>query len=366
MIKKALIFNPYLDTLGGGEFYSLLVADFLLNKKFELEIAWPEKDVLEKIKQRFNLDFKNKVRVNEKAFLILKKKGNFIEKFLLTRNYGLVFFVSDGSIPLLLAQQNWLLFQSPFIKVQGRSVLNQAKLRRIDQVICYSQFVKKFIDKEFRVNSRVIYPAISNQFLKLTKPEPVKRNIILSVGRFDEVLNAKKQDILVKNFRKMVDRGLRNWQLVLLGGLMKPNKDFKKLKSLTKGYPVKIIINASFKSLVDYYQKAKIYWHGAGFGENLWLHPEKAEHFGITILEAMFYGSVPLVFKAGGPLEILGERNKALFWQKTDGLISKTNFWIRNEAKRQKKGEELRTRSKKFSQKDFYSQLSQLFHAGKN
>ena len=44
--------------------------------------------------------------------------------------------------------------------------------------------------------------------------------------------------------------------------------------------------NCPFEELIKLYEKAKIFWHGAGFGENENLNPEKMEHFGITTVSA--------------------------------------------------------------------------------
>lgn len=358
MRKKALIFNPYLDTLGGGEFYSFLMGEFLLRKGFKVELAWFNKDILNQFKKRFDLDFRKRIKINSQAFSVLKKKGNFKQRYFLTRDYQLIFFVSDGSIPLLFGKKNWLLFQAPFTNVKGSSILNQWKLKNINQVFCYSQFVKNFIDKEFKIKSEVVYPSISNSFLK-KKRIVRKENIILSVGRFDEALNSKRQDVLIKVFKKMQDQGLTDWQLILIGGLKKENSSFRKLKKSTKNYPIKIISNASFQVLMEYYQKAKIYWHGTGYGQDLNLHPEKGEHFGITVLEAMSYGTVPLVFNGGGLPEII--EDNFLIWKTTNELIKKTKelindpFLLINLEKASIK------RAKIFNQKKLFSDLNKLF-----
>jgi glycosyltransferase involved in cell wall biosynthesis len=360
MRKKALIFNPYLDILGGGEFYSLLIAEFFLKKKFQVEIAWPEKEILKKIKERFGLDFKKKVKINHQAFYILKKRGNFIEKYLLTKSYQLIFFISDGSIPLLFGEKNWLLFQAPFTQIQGKSILNQWKLKRINQVICYSSFVKKFIDREFKVNSQVVYPSLAKKFFNL---KPIKKeNIILSVGRFDEKLNAKKQDILIKVFKQMIDQGLKSWRLILLGGLMTENEYFKKLKQAAEGYPIKIMANVDFKTIISYYQKAKIYWHAAGYGEDLRKDPRKAEHFGLVIAEAMICRTVPLVFKAGGPIEIIGSNMDNLGWLSQEELIKKTGLLIKKPELREKLARQLRKRALHFNQGKFFNNLTGLLN----
>lgn len=355
-MKKALIFNPYLDTLGGGEFYTFLIIEFLTKKNYRVEIAWPKKEIFSQIEKRFNLNIGNGVTINPKAWGLLKSKHNLFKKYLFTKNYQLVFYISDGSIPFLFAKRNYLLFQSPFQNVNGQSVFNRLKLKNVYQIFCYSKFVKKFIDKEFKIKARIIPPAINNSFFKLKKIK--KENIIISVGRFDQIMNAKKQHILVNVFKQMVDEGLKNWELVLLGGLMLENNYFRKLKKQSQGYPIKIIANADFNVLKDYYQKSKIYWHAAGFGENLNLHPERAEHFGISVVEAMACGCAPIVFKGGGLPEILGNKNQKWLWQTKKKLKAKTKLLINDNNLRQELSRQVKKRAMLFNKKSFISNLS--------
>jgi len=42
---KAAIFNPYLDTLGGGERYTAAIAKVLADKGFRVDIAWKKKSI---------------------------------------------------------------------------------------------------------------------------------------------------------------------------------------------------------------------------------------------------------------------------------------------------------------------------------
>ncbi len=357
-MKKALIFNPYLDTLGGGEYFCFKVAEFLADKKFEVEIAWPKSVILKDFYQRFKLNIDNRVKFNPFVWQVLQNKQNLLQKYLLTRKYQFIFFVSDGSIPFLFGKKNILLFQAPFTKVRGQSFLNQLKLKNISTAVCYSNYVKKFIDKEFSLDAQVIYPPIAEIFFQ---PHGQKKvNIILSVGRFDQLMNAKRQDVLVNAFKFMVDNGLKNWQLVLIGGLMRKGNYFDNLRKSAKGYPIKILTNASFDNLLHYYQRAKIYWHAAGYGADLNKEPEKAEHFGISIVEAMVSKAVPIVFKGGGPVEIVGNDNKQLYWTTPQELQEKSKLLITNDDFRVKVGEEVRVKAESFRTANFFAGLSKL------
>lgn len=361
MTKKALVFNPYFNTLGGGEYYCLTVIEFLLKHKYQVEIAWFNDEIIAKIQKRFAIILGNKVKINKKAFSILSSKKNLLKKYFFEKIYQLIFFVSDGSIPWLFGNKNWIHFQVPFNNVDGSSLLTWLKLKNIDQIICNSKFVKKHIDQEFKVNAIVIYPPLNKIYFDLNKIK--KENIILNVGRFDEQLNSKKQDILVKVFKKMVNEGLKDWHLILVGGLLKKDNSYLfKLKQDIKNYPIKILTNLNFEALLYYYQKARIYWHAAGFGEDLQLHPEKAEHFGISILEAMASGNIPLVYGEGGPREIISEQNKDLLWLTLEELILKTKKIITSRKKLNKLSLDFKKLATKYDKETFFSNLAKLIN----
>ena len=59
--------------------------------------------------------------------------------------------------------------------------------------------------------------------------------------------------------------------------------------------------------LLELYSRASLFWHAAGHGQDDRRHPERLEHFGITTVEAMAHGAVPLVFPAGGPAEVVAD-----------------------------------------------------------
>ncbi len=317
MIKRAAIYTPYAQTLGGGERYILTLCQVLLNNKWQVEVTFKNKDLLDQARRRFNLPLKNLALIEEN---LLQKKSFFNQC-----KYDLLFWVSDGSIPLMMAKKNWLHFQVPFHNVNGRGLFNIMKLRLVDKIICNSFFTKKIIDKEYGVSSSVWYPPVA---IDDFSPQE-KERIIVAVGRFETTMNVKRQDILISVFKKMVDDGLSNWKLVLIGGSLAEEEKNLFLKSLRKqaqNYPIEFKVNASFEELKKTYSKAKIFWHAAGFGIDEKKEPEKVEHFGMTTIEAIASGCWPLVYSAGGQKEIFrdfSQKNLCL-WTKKDELVNKT------------------------------------------
>lgn len=321
---KIGIFDPYLDTLGGGEKYILDIAS-CLSKENSVFLFWNDSNILDKAKERFGVDC-SAIKLKQNIFS--PNASPFpLKKLLESAKYDLIIYVSDGSLPFLLSKKNILLFQFPVNWVRGKNLIARLKFKKVDKIICYSYFVKRFLDRTFPKESIVLSPAID--LAKIKKGS--KENIILSVGRFTKALNTKKQDFLIECFKKMCSEGLRGWKLVLIGSSLPCDKDFVESLSLRiKNFPIEIYNNASFKTLSGYYPKAKIYWHAAGYAEDLQKNPERAEHFGISTLEAMAAGAVPLVFNGGGQVEIVEDKKNGFLWDTQEELINKTLEIINN------------------------------------
>ena len=304
---KALFFDPYLDSFGGGERYTLTLVEFLLKRGWWVDVIWEKENILTDLAKRFGL--------NLAGARLLKNN------FWLSKSYDLCFWLSDGSLPWLWAKRNVIHFQVPFHGVDGRAFLNFWKKGQISHFVCNSRFTKRFIDREYGVNSQVIYPPVDVSQFQRGK----KEKLILSVGRFSQLMQAKRQDVLIKAFKKMVDEGLKGWRLILVGGVDVGGKEyFGQLKKQASGYPIELWANIGFDQLKEWYAKARLFWYAAGYGVDGEKEPEKIEHFGMTTVEAMAAGCIPLVYPAGGVKEVIKEGENGFFWWTTKELREKT------------------------------------------
>ena len=338
---RAAIFNPYLDTLGGGERYTLGVASTLQEAGYDVYLEWENIEIKSKLENRFGLDLSG---------------INFIPDVGRGNGYDVCFWVSDGSVPVLHARKNFLHFQIPFHNVKGNSLINKMKLIRINKIICNSLFTKKFIDKEYGVNSQVIYPPVD---LAKLKPKR-KENKILFVGRFSQLKQAKNQDVLIRAFRKFYDKGSIDWELVLAGGIEVGVGDYiSKLEKMVQGYPIKLATSPSFKELVLLYGEAKIFWSAVGFGASEEKEPEKMEHFGISVVEAMAAGCVPIIFNGGGYKEIVKNGESGFLWDKESELIRRTELLVND----RRALREMSSKGKKISESFGYERFAKDFRS---
>jgi glycosyltransferase involved in cell wall biosynthesis len=357
MSLKAAIYDPYLDTLGGGERYCLTVGEILLKHDYQVDLFWSgNQEIISLAEKRFNLKLdgikcvpdifglthkkidliEENISKSLQSRLIPKlnffqKIKNYFHKFKILSQYDLVFFLSDGSIPFLFSKKNFLHIQVPFILNQNilDKIINLIKVKFIHNVICNSQFTSRFLTDFPKNKINVLYPPVDVE--KFSTSEK-KDNIILSVGRFDNILNAKKQDVLIEAFKKLCQNNSNfDWKLVLMGGsrdLPKDNHYLQHLQHLAKDFPIEFIVNPDFDELKHVYSQSKIYWHAAGFGVDEFIHPEQTEHFGMTVVEAMDSGLVPMVVAKGGLSEIVTEPENGFLWQTIDELVAKTQLLL--------------------------------------
>lgn len=353
-MKKALIFDPYLDTLGGGERYCLTFALGLQSSGFQVEIAWKDRETLLAAETRFGLDL-SKIKVNKKAYDLCVGKISLIRKFLFTIHYGLIFWVSDGSLPFLFSKNNLVHFQVPFKTIGGNSFVNKIKTLFVHKFVYNSRFTATVHETHLPKNkSFVLYPPIDVDSFKQGK----KENIILSVGRFDSPSHSKRQDILIDAFR-LLNKHYPDYRLILAGGSQGESDTLEILKEKAESLPIKFVVNPDFNKLKDLYAKSKFFWHTAGFEINEQTDPEKVEHFGITTVEAMAAGCIPVVIGKGGQKEIISE-GTGFLCSDAQEISDKTLKIIKDSQASKEMSVKAVERSKMFSNKNFYENIKLL------
>lgn len=321
------IYTPFLDTVGGGERYMLSIAR-VLSSANKVDI------LLDQHLQSLDIDQIKKrivsllgIDLSDISFLAapIGKGSSGISRLNFLSKYDFLFFLTDGSIFFSSAKKNIIHFQVPFQHLERKDLKWRIKASSWNQAIYNSQFTKEQIEKFWKIKGEVIYPPIETTKFYAG----VKEKIIISVGRFFKFLKSKKHEILIKSFIDLVKlEGKEDWSLYLAGGVGEGDLEYlEQLKRQAKGFKVYFFPNIDQKELIKLYAKSSIYWHAAGFEES---DPEKFEHFGITTVEAMSAGCVPVVINLGGQKEIVDDGIDGYLWNTTSELIEKTNYLIEN------------------------------------
>jgi len=190
-----------------------------------------------------------------------------------------------------------------------------------------------------------------------------KQPVILAVGRFFPNVSghSKKQLELVEAFRLACARGLEGWELHLVGGCNNSERGYvETVRKAAVGLPVRFHVNARGEDLTELFAAASVFWHAAGFGEDLQRHPDRFEHFGISVVEAMSAGAVPVVYEHGGPAAIVREARCGEVFATTDELATKTVALVRDDARRELLAGAARARAADFAYDHFAERLDEI------
>ncbi len=335
-----------------------------LRKSYSVTVFWDNKKDIQELQNRFLLDLTG-IELSKNIF---SPKVSTLERFFKTSSFDAIFILSDGGIPFVASKKLFLHFQQPMQHIKLLSRKTKIKLRRVSKIFCNSQFTKSYIDKTFQINSKVIYPPVDFHIKKTDK-----ENMILHVGRFrvrDVTVDGfpigdyKKQAVMIDAFKQMIQSGLTGWRFVV--GVSVQKDEFSKFAAMQKsaeGFPIEFVVNQNNKKLWDVYNKAKIYWHASGFGEDTEKHPEYAEHFGISTVEAMAAGAVPVVINAGGQKEIVDDGENGFRWDSITKLKEKTQLLISDAQLLQKLAKHAQEKASKFTSKNFYNDIYELLES---
>ena len=246
----------------------------------------------------------------------------------LTRPYDLT-IVQNRGIPLVPHSDQAALFcEFPDPNPTGKQL---RRLAGFDLILANSHFTARWIERYWGVAADVLYPSVHEPGIG------PKSKTILSVARFYQSGRPKGHWDLIEAFKRLVDRGTRDWELVLAGLSTHPDVH-RRMEDAASGYPIRFLLDADIERLSEAYREAAIFWHGAGLGVDPEAEPGRLEHFGITVAEAMCAGAVPLVHGVGGPVEIVADH--ACCWANLEELVDKTEELIREPDQLARRGAE--------------------------
>lgn len=394
-MKKVLILNPYIPTLGGGEkhmgylcqfieeYYNYNVQiDILVHNYHEEDIHSPNYVTIDDINNTFGLKLqKTNIRkldldrvTNKLEFL---KSKRTVEK--ITKEYDLFINFMFCSKHIGKAKTNIYECMFPpkrFVTEMEKGFAKQLVARfydfmfyqSYDKFISNSAYTNHWLRTFWRKSKKniVVYPPVfSKDEIVGRYEESRKKNIIISVGRFFVASHSKKQLDLVKFFVNNKEV-FKDYEYHLAGQISTLPADIEYLDEIKRIAAtvdnVFIHENCVYTELMDLYKQAKIFWHGTGYGVNENLEPEKMEHFGITTVEAMSFGVVPVVINKGGQKETVEEGLNGFRWDNEKECVEKTSVLMKDDDLRRKMAERSVERSNNYSIEAFYDMNRKVFN----
>jgi glycosyltransferase involved in cell wall biosynthesis len=373
-MRNVYVYNPFWSTFGGGEKYTLALAE-AVSQLPEISVTLLSTN---SVIHKADLEAFSHINLDRVGYRVCQSLAELKQ---ITRGAKIFICLSNVKRVESLAQKHVQLLQIPCGEISAASIfggLFRGKLGHVaknlyrtkllsfsrseaDLVITNSKFVSDTLLRNFGIKSCVLYPPIQDFFLEGCS----RKRVVLSVGRFfGRLYNDKRYDILTDAFRRVSRSDLQGWEYHIVGNASTDPATEKMLYSLrenNKGYPVYFHVNCPFEVLHHLYNEATIFWHAAGYEVDDELHPENVEHFGMTTVEAMSAGCIPVVIKKGGQKEIILDGVNGFSWSTIEELIDRSVEITRGRVPLAEMRQNARKRAEDFSMDRFQRRAVEIF-----
>jgi glycosyltransferase involved in cell wall biosynthesis len=233
-------------------------------------------------------------------------------------------------------------------------------LDHYQRVLANSEYTREWVRRLWKIEADVLFPPIRVQDLR---PGPKQRRI-LTVGRFIArgVGHSKKQLELVEAFGDMVRRGgMDGWELRVVGGCEPSQRRYlAEVQRAAEGLPVHVHANAPRPLVEELFASSSVFWVATGLGEDDEKAPWLFEHFGITTVEAMAAGCVPVVIDKAGQREIVRHGTDGYRWETLDELEAHTRSLAGDAGLRERLAAAAVERAGAFSEEAFAGRWRQI------
>jgi glycosyltransferase involved in cell wall biosynthesis len=163
-------------------------------------------------------------------------------------------------------------------------------------VLTNSGYTRKAISNTFNIDAKILYPPVDVEtFQEIALKSNQRDGMVLVISR---IAPDKQIENAIEVARIMRGRGIGKIMTIAGNLHYYDHQYYQQMKNMIADYDlsdyVSLQTNISFSRLIQLMQLAKVYFH-----------PRIDEHFGISIVEAMASGLVPVVSNIGGHTEFV-------------------------------------------------------------
>jgi len=231
----------------------------------------------------------------------------------------------------------------------------RGRMRTYSRRVAISRFSAEWTKRRWRAHAEVVHPPVDIS----GGTGPNKDLAVLSVGRFSTMAHTKKQLEMVDVFCSLQE-ALPDWSYACVGGLNTREENhryFARVREAAGRGRVHVAANLSKAAIGDLFGRSRIFWHAAGLDVDESIHPELCEHFGISTVEAMAAGCVPVVINKGGQSEIVEHGVSGFVWNTLAELREYTHVLARDTVLWQRMSDAARARAARFARERFVAQM---------
>jgi alpha-1,2-mannosyltransferase len=212
-------------------------------------------------------------------------------------------------------------------------------------IFANSKFTANAVKDEFGVNPHILYPPVSSNILNcdLANLDRERDNTVTTVARISKEKNLEVIPYIAELTSKEVSFTIAG--LLDSGEVL--NSLLRLIKKLKVSERVKILTNVKRDRLRKMLLNSKVY-----------LHPVINEHFGVSIIEAMSSGCIPVVHDSGGPREFVPQDLRYRSIEEAAEKVEKVmDIWCPRQTSRVSKIAD------RFSEENFSKQFIDIFNS---
>jgi glycosyltransferase involved in cell wall biosynthesis len=354
---RILVVHPRMSVMGGGERVAIHSMKEALREGHEVHLATEEFD-LYSFEDFFGIQgfFKNIQLVTYPPFQPIVRKAVLYQRLIYDQLRLRKIVSKGGAFDLILNTAeiaNQPSARSPAIEYcyfpeyfshlepNGLSGLWQMyywpakifyreRVSRVDRLLAVSNFTRQFVREKWGRESTTLYPPCPiDLYNNLRVP---KRDLVVTVGR---VAPEKRMAIFLQ-----IARRLPEVEFAIIGSVASDKGPY--YETLRAAAPS----NVSF--VVSPLRKVRELLGGA----KVYVHTAQNEHFGITIVESMAAGCVPVVNDSGGPREIVSDE-VGYRWSTVDQAVAQVSELVNDDSVRRRLSNGAAFRAKQFGPEVF-------------
>jgi hypothetical protein len=301
-------YSPYEYSIGGGEKYlTYIIKSYIEKYKNTLLLLYfftnTNTTLYKNTLEFYFNNHRTQYLINKISSNVLYDYKGLINKF---------FSMGNEKIPIyksLCSKENSIYHcQFPF---DLNKKINENNLNYYKSIIVNSEYTKKYYElytNQYLDKQKIIinYPPCieysNNQNISVKDDK-----LFVMIGRifkFNKGQNNKYYDEAIKVFNKLNKHNI-DYKLVIIGSV-KSKEWYNYLISLIgNNNNITIIPDASEIDKNKYLKKASYFIHLAGLNCDVNTEPQVFEHFGISIIEGIKYGCIPICVNGGNPSFII-------------------------------------------------------------
>ena len=235
--------------------------------------------------------------------------------------------MQTGSSPV------WRLYYRP------ASTYYRNRVRRVGILLSVSDFTRGFVAKKWERDSKTVYPPCPVEDYSEFTNVKSRENLVVTIGR---IVPEKRFHLFIE-----LARIVPKTRFVAIGSLSDETSAY--YDQLKKSAPENVsFVLSPLRKVRDILGRAMAYVHCA---EN--------EHFGITIVEAMAAGCVPIVHDSGGPKEIVTS-DVGFRWSNLSVAARQIVMLAENDSLRRELSAAASVRARQFRPEVFESEMTRI------